>query len=330
MLTPALGTNTYIVGSQNPYTLIDTAEGHPSYISFLSSALQTTARPLNPSQPDVSDIIISHWHQDHMGGIPPVLELLKQLWMNRNPGCHYLPPRVHKYLISGGENGSHRHSSRFNTLSNLLENLSKDLYTPAPKGGVFHDLQDGQTFYDPNGVTLFRVLHTPGHTLDSISLLLPSDKALYTADTVLGHGTTVFEDFAAYISSLKRLLELVSDDSTPSNYTVLYPAHGDVVVNGREKISAYIQHRLDREQEILEVLQTPVPPELLGDTASGRHVHWTVRNIVRMIYKDYPESLWPAACRGVDLHLLKLQKDGIVSRIAEGADQWTLLPSSLY
>jgi hypothetical protein len=49
-----------------------------------------------------------------------------------------------------------------------------------------------------------------------------------------------------------------------------------------------------------------------------------------MIYKDYPESLWPAACRGVDLHLLKLQKDGIVSRIAEGADQWTLLPSSLH
>lgn len=176
------------------------------------------------------------------------------------------------------------------------------------------------------------MFHTPGHTVDSIALLLPGDKALYTADTVLGHGTAVFEDLAAYLTSLERLLKLGCNDSTSamtgSNYTILYPAHGDIVSNGREKISAYIQHRRDREQEILKVLQTPVPHELI-DSASGRREHWTIRNIVQMVYKDHPESLWTAACRVVELHLLKLRSDGIVTRtVVEGSDQWILLPTS--
>ena len=36
-----------------------------------------------------------------------------------------------------------------------------------------------------------RVVATPGHTADSVSLLLPADGALLTGDTVLGRGTTV-------------------------------------------------------------------------------------------------------------------------------------------
>ena len=82
------------------------------------------------------------------------------------------------------------------------------MYTAAPDGSVFHDLHDGQKFVTVDkgpgsttttAATLLVVLYTPGHSADSICLYLPIDWALYTADTVLGHGTAVFEDLAAYM-----------------------------------------------------------------------------------------------------------------------------------
>src|SRR4029453_15359096 len=36
-----------------------------------------------------------------------------------------------------------------------------------------------------------RVVATPGHTADSLSFLVPAERAVLTGDTVLGRGTTV-------------------------------------------------------------------------------------------------------------------------------------------
>ncbi|MGH3326386.1 MAG: MBL fold metallo-hydrolase, partial [Streptomycetales bacterium] len=54
-----------------------------------------------------------------------------------------------------------------------------------------------------------RVLATPGHSGDSLSFLLPADRALLTGDTVLGRGTTVVAHpdgrLGDYLDSLRRL-----------------------------------------------------------------------------------------------------------------------------
>lgn len=67
-----------------------------------------------------------------------------------------------------------------------------------------------QTFTITGSSSPLKVIHTPGHSDDSISLLLP-DQGIFCADTVLGEGTAVFEDLRVYMQSLSTLLEIMEN-----------------------------------------------------------------------------------------------------------------------
>ncbi|TFK45647.1 Metallo-hydrolase/oxidoreductase [Heliocybe sulcata] len=302
------GTNTYIVGTRNPYTLIDTGEGRDEYIPVIESALKDVSPPSNPEEPDVSDIILTHRHHDHIGGLPSVLALLRRLWETRNPhgGVSFRPPRIHKFpLPPDAQDGQ---------VQSVLDSLAPGSFTPSSSGASLHELSEGQAIdIDTTPALQLHVLHTPGHTLDSICLHFPADNALFTADTVLGQGTAVFEDLSTYISSLQSILAHRDKEPGQTEYTILYPGHGPVVTEGPKTISTYIQHRLERETQVLQVLQS----------SQGT---WTPWAIVSKIYAAYPESLWLPASHGVILHLRKLEKDGKVKFLGgEGKDsQWQL------
>ena len=220
------------------------------------------------------------------------------------------------------------------------------MYTAAPDGSVFHDLYDGQKFVTTDkgpettttttaaAATLLEVLYTPGHSADSICLYLPIDRALYTADTVLGHGTAVFEDLAAYMKSLNNMLRFNNETRNQGEgekadglklsvaYDTLYPGHGDILTNGQETIATYIKHRMEREAQIVDVLRFPVPVELQssdsdldGQQLLGRYGMW-----FGIFYKFYPENLWLPATRSVHLHLKKLEGEGIVRCVGGGRE----------
>ncbi|ESK85338.1 metallo-beta-lactamase domain-containing protein [Moniliophthora roreri MCA 2997] len=299
------GTNTYLIGKQNPYTLIDTGEGLEEYIPVLEKALKEAAPSVNPNEQDVSDIIISHWHRDHVGGLPSVLATLRRLWDERKSPVAFKPPRLHKFPVPTQSFPPHE----FYTLPKILESLPKGSFTPAPDGSYFHDLRDLQSLTVSS--TSLRVLHTPGHTVDSICLYIPDDKALYTADTVLGQGTAVFEDLGAYIASLRKMKDFYSSDT----YSILYPGHGPVVTDGVQAIETYIKHRLEREVQVLKVLQSPPPAPTESDPEDYTGSAWTTWKIVGNIYAAYPESLWLPASNSIYLHMQKLEQEGLVKRL---------------
>ncbi|KAJ7045200.1 beta-lactamase-like protein [Mycena alexandri] len=302
------GTNTYIIGKQRPFTLIDTGEGKEEYTPLLESALRDAWVSSDSSDMDVSDIVISHWHHDHVGGLPSVLALLRRLWDERKAAAPFKPPRLHKFpLPSAMPLNTH------NTLPSVLASLAAGSYTPSPSGGVFHDLHDAQILSESK----LRILHTPGHTVDSICLHVPQDGALYTADTVLGQGTAVFEDLSVYIASLRKMGAFASENGAGT----LYPGHGPVVKDGEQVIETYIKHRMEREAQIVGILKTPPPVASAAAVENGDTHPWTTWTLVATIYAAYPESLWLPAARGVDLHLRKLEADGVVKRLGgEGKD----------
>ncbi|MCP2251776.1 Glyoxylase, beta-lactamase superfamily II [Prauserella aidingensis] len=130
-----------------------------------------------------------------------------------------------------------------------------------------------------------RVLHTPGHCADSVSLRFDHDDVVHvlTGDTVLGRGTTVVEHIGDYLRTLDRLAEL------PAGSLGL-TGHGPERDDLSATVDEYRRHRRQRLDEIRGAL------EVLGGEA-------TPRQIVEHVYADVDRALWPAAESSVTAQL---------------------------
>lgn len=138
------------------------------------------------------------------------------------------------------------------------------------------------------------VLTTPGHTLDSVSLLVGEDRSLLTGDLVLGRGTTVIAhpdgDLAHYFDSLERLQALVGEGRADS----LWPAHGPVLADAAGVLGFYVVHRRQRLAQVEDAVARlglrldALPPDVADDPDLPRRV-------VEVVYADVDTSLWPAA-----------------------------------
>lgn len=124
---------------------------------------------------------------------------------------------------------------------------------------------------------------------------------------VLGHGTAVFEDLTTYIDSLNKMKGVVAGRA--------YPGHGAIIGDATAKITDYINHRQQREHEVLRVLQfgkLDVEPSQQENPSPERISSWTPIELVKVIYRDVPESLHLPASHGVVQVLNKLEAEGKV------------------
>ncbi len=155
--------------------------------------------------------------------------------------------------------------------------------SPVRAVGTGHDdLGDGDLL-GVGGLEL-RVVSTPGHTSDSVSFALPADHALLTGDTVLGRGTTVVAhpdgELAAYLDSLERIAHLTGGGTVTS----ILPGHGPVVPDAAAMVAFYRTHRSERLEQVRQALADGAAAE--DDPVEG---------VLRRVYADVPEMVWPAA-----------------------------------
>jgi endoribonuclease LACTB2 len=247
------GTNTYIVGTSKRPILLDTGQGVAIYPDLLVTGLKELS-----GTDELEQIVLTHAHVDHLGGVRQVVERFGEMPVSKMPW--------------------EGHDAPAGDISAIYDNA----------------------VIETEGATL-RAVFTPGHAPDHLCYVLEEERALFTGDVVLGAGTTVIPDdtgdLGQYMDSLKRLLEL--------DLETIYPAHGPVIRNPKQKIREYIAHRELRERQILAALADG-PLETMA--------------IVKKIYVDVPEYLHPAAANSVRSHLRKLERE---SRVVEHEKRWS-------
>ena len=162
-------------------------------------------------------------------------------------------------------------------------------------------VNDGDEF--AVGSLTLRIVHTPGHTLGSVCVYIPEEKALFTGDTALGLGTVAISppphgDMGLYLQSLDRLKTLDS--------AVMCPGHGIAVHDVPAKLQELIDHRHERERQILKLIE------------KGKR---TVKAMLGAIYPELDKRMLPAATRQIEAHLAKLEAE---ARVKPSDDEWTL------
>jgi glyoxylase-like metal-dependent hydrolase (beta-lactamase superfamily II) len=139
------------------------------------------------------------------------------------------------------------------------------------------------------------IVAVPGHTRDSMAVLITDDGSLLTGDTILGRGTTVIAwpdgVLGPYLDSLARIRELVLEGAASR----FLPGHGPTIGEPLAVIDYYLEHRVERLDQVRAALA--------GGAA-------TAREVVEVVYADVEQHLWPAAEMSVRAQLDYLEGSG--------------------
>ena len=191
--------NIYLVEAKKP-VLIDTGIGW-----YVERTVENIKRIVPPEK--IDKIVLTHRHFDHVGGASKLKEILNaKLYIHTEDAAA---------LIEGDQISTH-----VGMYSGKLEKLNVER------------LNDGDVI-DCGDVNL-EVIHTPGHTIGSISLYEPISRSLISGDTVFTHGGVGRWDmdtgnYDQLLSSLKKLAKM--------DVVNLYPGHGPYAEgNGKEHI----------------------------------------------------------------------------------------------
>lgn len=269
------GTGTYVVG-RGDVAVIDPGPALDSHRDALAAALAGERVRL---------IVVTHCHADHS----PLAA-----WLRAETGAPTVAYGPHGEVAEPDP----QEWSEWPEPPASDDPASEDPASEEPREPVdtafVPDLtvRDGETIGAGPGWTLTAV-HTPGHTSNHLCVALAEESTLFTGDHVMGWSTTVVSppdgDMRAYVESLRKV--------QARQDAVLRPTHGNPVTDPGPFLAAYLEHRLERERQVL---------------AQVRAGTSTIRPIVERLYADVRPELHRPAARSVLAHLVKLVADGVV------------------
>jgi glyoxylase-like metal-dependent hydrolase (beta-lactamase superfamily II) len=153
------------------------------------------------------------------------------------------------------------------------------------------------------------LLPVPGHTDDSVALVLPRERAVCTGDTVLGRGTSVVAhpdgDLTDHLASLAALRARVAGASWRG-----LPGHGPVVADLAGTLDVLLEHRRNRVAQVRDAL-VALAADGTGGAGPDPGDDGLVAAVVARVYPEVTDPvLVGAAGRTVRATLVHLGRPG--------------------
>ncbi|MEZ5215735.1 MAG: MBL fold metallo-hydrolase [Ilumatobacteraceae bacterium] len=281
-----LGTGTYVVG-RGEVAVIDPGPLLDEHFEAIMTALAGER---------VVAILVTHCHSDHSPLTARLAAATGAITYGYGPAPVY-PPPPDDGLDDWPEDESAKDAA--DPEAEPAADAEEE-----PKEGVDHDfrpdvcLNDGAVLSGPGWT--FEALHTPGHTSNHLCFALAEEQAIFTGDHVMGWSTSVITppdgDMAAYLASLRRIQERGAQ--------VLWPTHGGPVTEPETFVAAYLEHRLEREAQVLALLDQGIEE---------------IPSMVAVLYTQVRPELHHAAGRSLLAHLCQLVDDGRATVVSGGA-----------
>jgi len=137
------------------------------------------------------------------------------------------------------------------------------------------------------GGKLYQVMDLFGHTDGHIGLLNEKKDVLISGDHIVGVGSTVLDydngSMIEYMKTCSKIKKLSLD--------LILPAHGPPIFDPKNLIVKYIEHRINRENNILKIIKNGI---------------YSIDEILKLCYADTPLEMHVFAKRNLLLHINKL------------------------
>ena len=208
---PATHTNCYLIYTSEELLIIDPGSPYQDE----QQALATSIDELLAEGRSVREIVLTHLHPDHVGGVNAL--------------------RAH--LGEEVRVAAHRLTAEPLVESILVDRFIEDDEVIGLKGSP---------------QVALRAMHTPGHARGHLCFHEERTGTLISGDNVVGLGSVLIDppegNMREYLRSLARMRAL-------PNLSVIFGGHGPAIANPYAKLDEYVSHRLDREQKILQAVR---------------------------------------------------------------------------
>ncbi len=275
--------NVFLISDGGEHAIIDSGFGDDESFEKRMTAL----RELGAEK--LKYIIITHHHYDHSSGAHRLREATgAQIVVHANEEELLLKPELETGDMEIPEDQKE------------AREMAKKWRAEAAKAVPDVRVQDGDVLRI--GSLHLRCVHAPGHTAGHLCSYLEEDDVLFAGDNVLGVGTAAIGppphgDMGEYVRSLKKMQSV--------NAGLLAPGHGPLVQDPNRKLQELIDHRQQREEQIVSLV------------AKGKD---NAKSLVKAIYPELDKRLLLMATGQVLSHLHKLQSEGKLKLEGKGAD----------
>ena len=284
--------NVYLI-KEDPLTLIDVGPKTKEAADALRRELARNGVQFS----DVRRIVLTHAHEDHCGLAKSVRDEAKdaEIFIHEWETGHLfgrLAHEDHRQLMMR----SGVPDSVFEEMRSLYEEIS--LLTDSLEADDLQPLHDEMELEFDSGV--LRVLHTPGHTPGSCSLVREADRTLICGDCILKRITPNpilaphpvdpskrFPSLAEYLISLAKLRSF--------SPTLAYGGHGGPVTDFEEIFHRYVRAIDERQKKVISLVSNggttafDVAKQLFPDSFD-HDVHRFLAISESIAHLDYAES----------------------------------------